>query len=179
LSETRQIQTPGAAAAPAEAPVRRKPGPPSAAERAAREAAAAQAASQAAAAAGADTDPDGDADLSEFESDTLPPVNAMPAPVFTPEQQAFMSQAIAAAVAAAKSAHDPATAAKLVQKKLEGERLPTTDAARAMCEDMISRGQRPRAILTTEGWYTHPEMTRSPASLNGQAVAALPTSSPA
>ena len=68
---------------------------------------------------------------------------------------------IADAVRASKSSQDPATAAKLAAKAHSTARLPTQEDARVMCENAVAQGMRPRAILTSEGWYTHPEMARS------------------
>lgn len=140
----RIIQTPGEAAqpeaaAPAAAPVeRKKPGPKP-------KAAAAPA-------------PAGD-DLDEFESDKLPPKPE--AADFTPEQMRRITAMVAAAVQASRSAQDPQTAAKLAAKANTVERLPSQAEAAAMCEDMVSQNLRPRAILTPEGWYVHPEAVRT------------------
>lgn len=145
--QERQILTPGEvpAAAP-EAPARRKPGPKSKAERDA----------EAAAAAGKPGPTD---DLAEFDTDELP--EKPEAPQFTPEQQRLIATMIADAVRASKSSQDPATAAKLAAKANGTERLPTQDDARVMCENAVAQGLRPRAILTVDGFYVHPEMARS------------------
>lgn len=141
------ILTPGE---PAAAPVRKKPGPKPRV----------QAAAPAAGEGGHDVD------LDDYDSDELPPQPAVnPRPVlFSPEQQAEVQRMIADAVAASRSAQDPATAAKLAAKRLEGERLPTVAAAAAVCADAVSKGLRPRAVLTSEGWYVHPEMGRTKAN---------------
>ena len=152
----RQILTPGETApvaAPAveqpAAPVieRKKPGPkPRAVEPAA------------APAAGA-----GD-DLDEFDTDELPPAPVtMPASVaeLTPEQQRLIAAMIASAVGAAKSAQDPQTAAKLAAKANTTQRLPSQAEAKAMCDDMVAKNLRPRAVLTPDGWYVHPEAVRT------------------
>ena len=147
MTDPTAILTPGDPAAAA-APARKKPGPRPRAQ----------------VAAPAEGGPD--ADLDEYDSDDLPPAPAVAARpvVFSPEQQAEVQRMIADAVAASRSAQDPATAAKLAAKRLEGERLPTVDAAKAMCADAVAKGLRPRAILTVEGWYVHPEMARTKAN---------------
>lgn len=150
----RQIQIPGESAQPAApaaaqapaAPVRNKPGP-----------------KPRAAAAPLPAAPAVD-DLAEFESDDLPPAPvAMPASAaeFTPDQQRLIAAMIASAVGAAKSAQDPQTAAKLAARANTVERLPTQAEAAAMCNDMVAKNQRPRGILTPEGWYVHPEAVRT------------------
>lgn len=92
---------------------------------------------------------------------------------FSPQQMAVVQRMIADAVRASKAGQDPATAAKLASEKIDAQRLPTQAAAAAMCEDSLARGVRPRAILTVDGWYTHPEMARTKApgvaALGGQA----------
>lgn len=147
--QERQIQTPGESPAVAEAPARRKPGPKSKAE---REAEAAAATTTTTASGPAD-------DLAEFDSEELP--EKPEAPQFTPEQQRLIATMIADAVRASKSSQDPATAAKLAAKANGTERLPTQDDARVMCENAVAQGLRPRAILTVDGFYVHPEMARS------------------
>jgi hypothetical protein len=151
----RIIQTPGetapAAAAPvapaapaaAPAPARKKPGP------------------KPRAAAAPD---DADDDLADYDTETLPPAPvAMPASAaeFTPEQQRLIASMIAAAVGAARSSQDPQTAAKLAAAANTAQRLPTQAEAAAMCADMVSKGQRPRPILTPDGWFVHPEQVRT------------------
>lgn len=169
MSETtpeRQILTPGAAPAAAaaaatapasapEAPARRKPGPKSAAEKAA-----------AAAADSAQTGTQGDDDLDGYSSEDAGDA------AFTPKQMVEVQRLITTAVAASRSSQDPGTALKLAAESQK--RLPTQAAAQAMQADAVARGHRPRAILSDEGWVVHPEMTRRPDSLNGQAIAALP-----
>ena len=45
------------------------------------------------------------------------------------------------------------------------------DEAKAMAEREVAAGLRPRALLTPDGWYVHPEASRGPGSLgNRQAV---------
>lgn len=92
---------------------------------------------------------------------------------FSPEQQAIVQRMIADAVRASKAGQDPSTAARLAAQAVDTQRLPTQAAAAAMCEDSLARGVRPRAILTVDGWYTHPEMARTKApgvaALGGQA----------
>ena len=151
--ETAQPAAAPAAAAPAAvapaapAPERKKPGPkPRAAEPAA-----------APAAGRAD-------DLDEFDTDDLPPAPVnLPAAAaeFTPEQQRLIAAMIASAVGAARSAQDPQTAARLAAKANTAERLPSQAEAAAMCNDMVAKNQRPRAILTPDGWYVHPEAVRT------------------
>lgn len=156
----RQILTPGETAQPAAAPAadaaqaapqaveRKKPGPKP-------RTAAAPAAAPAA----------GD-DLAEFDGDELPPA---PAPVampassaeFTPEQQRLIAAMIASAVQASKGAQDPQTAAKLAAAANTTEKLPTQEEAKAMCDDQVARGTRPRPVLTPHGWYVHPESVRT------------------
>lgn len=153
----RQILTPGETAQPAAAPAadaapaveRKKPGPKP------------RAAAPAAAPAAGD-------DLDEFDGDELPPAPA-PAPVaapasaaeFTPEQQRLIAAMIASAVQASKAAQDPKTAAKLAAAANTAEKLPTQDEAKAMCDDQVARGTRPRPVLTPQGWYVHPESVRT------------------
>jgi hypothetical protein len=145
----RQILTPGETAQPAAAPAavapaapapeRKKPGP------------------KPRAAAGAD-------DLDEFDTDELPPAQVkLPAAAaeFTPEQQRLIAAMIASAVGASKSAQDPQTAARLAAKANTVERMPSQAEAAAMCDDMVTRGTRPRPILTPDGWYVHPESVRT------------------
>lgn len=134
MSTDRQILTPGDSSASSATPVaeRKKPG------------------LKAKAAPPAD-------DLDKFDSDDLPPA---PKVEFSPEQQAEIQRMIGAAVLASRSSQDPATAAKLASGALDSEKLPTQEAAAAMCEDMVRRGIRPRAIKTPDGWYTHREMAR-------------------
>lgn len=148
----RQILTPGETAHPAAAPAapapeqRKRPGPK---PRAAQPAAAAGAAS----------------DLDEFDTDELPPAPPASLPAaaaeFTPEQQRLIAAMIASAVGAAKSAQDPQTAAKLAAKANTAERLPGQADAKAMCDDQVARGFRPRPVLTPDGWYVHPESVRT------------------
>lgn len=149
----RQILTPGESAQPAAAPAtealaapapeRKKPGPK---PRAAAPAAPAS-------------------DLDEFDTDELPPpppaVLPASAAEFTPEQQRLIAQMIASAVGAAKSAQDPKTAATLAAKANTAERMPSQADAKAMCDDMVARGFRPRPVLTPDGWYVHPETVRT------------------
>lgn len=142
----RQILTPGdtapppaaAAADAAPAPERKKPGP-----------------KPRAAAAPAP-------DLDDYDSETLPPAPAAAAnPAgFTPEQQRLITAMIAQAVAASKSAQDPATAAKLAAKANTPDKLPSQSEAAVMCNDQVVRGLRPRPVLTPDGWYVHPESAR-------------------
>lgn len=42
---------------------------------------------------------------------------------------------------------------------------PSQEAAKAMADEMVAAGTRPRALLTPDGWYTHPEAARVPGSL--------------
>lgn len=152
---SRQILMPGEtaqAAAPAALPAaaepapeqRKKPGPkPRAAQAAA---------------------PGGD-DLDEFDSNELPARPAVPPPPaglesFSPEQLMLVRKLVAEGVTAAMSSRDPATAIAIAAKNAQAVRLPTQDEARAMCEDMVTRNIRPRAVETVDGWYVHPEMTR-------------------
>jgi len=103
-------------------------------------------------------------DLDEFDSDELPPAPVpMPAAAaeFTPEQQRLIAAMIASAVGAARSAQDPQTAAKLAARANTKERLPSQAEAAAMCDDMVAKNQRPRSILTPDGWYVHPESVRT------------------
>lgn len=44
------------------------------------------------------------------------------------------------------------------------------DEAREMAERDVKSGIRPRALLTPDGWYVHPEMTRGPGSLGNRAA---------
>ena len=160
----RQILTPGETAPPPNAapaapvaaeaaatPERKKPGPKP------RVAAAPTAAGPAA-------EPAGD-DLDEFDTDELPPAPVVPMPAaaaeFTPEQQRLIAAMIASAVGAARSAQDPQTAARLAAKANTKERLPSQAEAAAMCDDMVAKNQRPRSILTPDGWYVHPESVRT------------------
>ena len=153
--DTRQILMPGetaqaaaqAAAPAAAAPLveRKKPGPkPRAAQAAA---------------------PAGD-DLDQFDDDELPPRPAAPAPAanslagLSPEMRQEVNRLIAEGVRAAMSSRDPATAIKIAAQAAQPQRLPTQDEARVMCDDMVAKNIRPRAILTTDGWYAHPEMAR-------------------
>ena len=152
----RQILMPGetAQAAPAvvapaaePAPERKKPGPKP------RAAAAAPAA--------------GD-DLDQFDEEALPPRPAAPAAAslasFSPDQLQAINQVInervAEGIRAAMSSRDPRTAVDIAAKAAQPQRLPTQDEARVMCEDMVAKNIRPRAILTSDGWYAHPEMAR-------------------
>lgn len=103
-------------------------------------------------------------DLAEFETADLPPAPVtLPATVaeFTPEQQRLIAAMIASAVGAARSAQDPQTAAKLAARANTAERLPSQAEAAAMCNDMVAKNQRPRSILTPDGWYVHPEQVRT------------------
>ena len=105
-------------------------------------------------------------DLDEFDGDELPPA---PAPVampaasaeFTPEQQRLIAAMIASAVQASKAAQDPQTAAKLAAAANTAEKLPSQAQARAMCDDAVINGKRPRPIMTPDGWYVHPESVRT------------------
>lgn len=134
-------------ALPGEPAPRRKPGPKSRAEREADAAAA--------------KDANG-SDLSEYETEDLPPAPqpALPRSLsgLSPEQKAEIAQMMAQAIAAARSGQDPNTAAKLAVG--QPDRLPSQEEAHIMCEAQIARGIRPRAILTPDGWYTHPESAR-------------------
>lgn len=143
MSESRQILTPGDSAPPVvETPAPRgKPGPKPKAK--------------AAAAPPAD-------DLDEFEDEALPPASPV---AFSPEQMAEIQKMIGAAVQASKASQDPQTAAKLAAAKLDSTKLPTVEAAKAMAEASVAQGIRPRAVLTGEGWYVHPDMTRTAASV--------------
>ncbi len=144
MSEPSAILVPGEqpAAPAAAAPERKKPGPkPRAA---------------AAPAAAAQTDDD----LDDYDSEDLPPAPEGDAD-FTPAQTRRVQAMIAEAVRASRSSQDPGTAAKLASATLDQQKLPTVEAARAMCDDAVSKGMRPRAVLTTEGWYAHPEMART------------------
>lgn len=146
MSEPSAILVPGeqAPAAPAAAaPERRKPGPKPRA-----------AATPAAAAAS------GDDDLEQYESDDLPPAPEGDAD-FTPAQTRRVQAMIAEAVRASRSSQDPGTAAKLAAATMDQQKLPTVAAAMEMCEASVRQGLRPRAILTNEGWYAHPEMART------------------
>lgn len=44
------------------------------------------------------------------------------------------------------------------------------DEAREMAEADVKAGIRPRALLTPDGWYVHPELTRGPGSLGNRAA---------
>lgn len=143
----RQILTPGA---PAVAE-RKKPGPKPKAASAAE-----------------------DGDLDEFESDELPET---PEVKFTPAQQAEIQRMIGAAVMAAKSSQDPATAARLASATMDSQKLPSQEAAIAMSENSLRQGLRPRAILTTDGWYTHPESAKTAASVGVTGIMGLANSS--
>ena len=139
-------QVPATADSATPAPERKKPGPK-------------PRAAQAAAATAGD-------DLDQFDEDELPPrPAAAPAAVaaaasLTPEQMLLVQQLVAEGVRAAMSSRDPKTAVAIAAKAAQPQRLPSQDEAFAMCEDSVKKGIRPRAILTTEGWYAHPEMAR-------------------
>jgi hypothetical protein len=158
-TETRQISTPGdpaAIATAAPAPARKTPGPKPKAER------------EAAATAAAST---GDDDLADYDSDDLPPdpaasrmVSMADVQTMLDRQAAEFRRQMAQAIHAAKSSQDPETAARLAAERIAQEKLPTTEAARVMCESAVSQGQRPRAILTQDGWYVHPAMGRTKAN---------------
>lgn len=139
---------PAAAAAPQEQ--RRKPGPKPRVSLSAAEPA-----------------PGADPEVSESAEAGDPAV-----PDFSPEQLAVVQRMISDAVRASRAGQDPGTAARLASEKLDAQKLPTQAAAAAMCEDSLARGIRPRAILTVDGWYTHPEMARTKApgvsALGGQ-----------
>ena len=40
-------------------------------------------------------------------------------------------------------------------------RLMTQVEAAGIAGEMVAQGHKPRAILTVDGWYTHPEMART------------------
>jgi hypothetical protein len=96
-----------------------------------------------------------DDDLAEYDSDDLP---AAAVPSAEELQQAL-----------AKSLADNAKLARRLDAlegrmqpggKAKAEPLPTQEEAKAMAQKEIANGKRPRAILTAEGYYCHPEMAR-------------------
>ncbi len=99
---------------------------------------------------GAGFDPD---DLSEYDSEDLPPTE--------PPSAQELQQALAETLATNRK-----LAARL--DRLEGKvpggvapaPVPTVAEAEQTALAMIRNGKRPRAILTDQGWYCHPEMAR-------------------
>lgn len=78
---------------------------------------------------------------------------------FTPEQQALIAQMIDSAVRASKASQNPRTAAMLAAGASRDQAVPM-DVAIAAAENSVALGQRPRPILTPEGWYVHPDYAR-------------------
>tara|TARA_B100001105_G_scaffold236652_1_gene212602 strand:+ start:5873 stop:6442 length:570 start_codon:yes stop_codon:yes gene_type:complete len=78
---------------------------------------------------------------------------------FTPEQQALIAQMIDSAVRASKASQNPRTAAMLAAGADRTKAVPL-DVAVATAENSVAAGQRPRPILTPEGWYVHPDYAR-------------------
>lgn len=70
--------------------------------------------------------------------------------------------AMRAELAQLKRAQPAQAAAKPEATKLDAK---SQDEARAMAEQEVAKGRRPRALLTPDGWYAHPEMARQPGSL--------------
>lgn len=81
------------------------------------------------------------------------------------EQERRFRVQMAEAIGAAKSTRDPATAAALAARRMDGDRLPTQAAALEVLHDAVARGERPRSILSVDGWVTVQAQTQSPASL--------------
>lgn len=90
-------------------------------------------------------------DLAEFQSDELPASEAPSAA----ELQLALGQALAMN---RKLMHR----LDIMEGKVKPEEveLPTVAQAHDEAQSMVDKGRRPRAILTREGWYCHPEMAR-------------------
>lgn len=87
-------------------------------------------------------------DLADYDGDKLPDANAP-----TPAQ--LQAQILALEAKLARKAQAEAKAgAKVAPEVL------SVEAAQAKLKAMVKSGLRPRAILTPEGWLTHPEMAR-------------------
>ncbi len=84
-------------------------------------------------------------DLAAFEGDKLPPASEP-----TAAQLAAQVRALEARLEKREAKPGP---------KTEPEML-TVEEARKRQQAMVKQGLRPRAMLTTEGWLTHPEMAR-------------------
>jgi hypothetical protein len=95
-------------------------------------------------------------DLAAFDEDDLPqgpvPATAQMTPELSALVQRMIAEGVAAELAAAK--HDAA------QPKAPAERLPTWQEAAAAAERSVRDGVRPRSVLTSDGWYVHPELAR-------------------
>lgn len=95
-------------------------------------------------------------DLAEYETDDLPeqPSGNQAAAGLPPDMATLVQKMVAEGVAKALAANSKP------KKRGEPDKLPTPAEAAAKCEVQVQNGVRPRGVLTTEGWYCHPEMAR-------------------
>lgn len=101
--------------------------------------------------------------VADQAGDGMVPISRVQA-MLADQERRFQAQ-MAAAIAASRSARDPATAAALAARRLNGERLPTQDEALQDMQDTVASGRRPRSILSADGWVTVQAQTLSPASV--------------
>jgi hypothetical protein len=102
------------------------------------------------------TEPGAADDLAQYDSDSLPATPAGPTAGMSPELMDVVNQAIANGVAKALAAQGMTPKGKAATTKV----LTVAEAA-AICESMVQKGIRPRALLTDQGHYCHPEMART------------------
>jgi len=103
-----------------------------------------------------------DDDLADFEGDDLPQGAVATPQMMTPELAAMVQQMVAEGVARGLAAAKVGKPAPNTAQK-----LPTWQQAAAEAEAMVAKGIRPRAVLTPDGFYCHPEIARSKAAKVG------------
>ena len=99
-----------------------------------------------------DTGEDMSDDLERFESEGLPAANMGDVQIQLAEERA--------ARRALERKVEQMAATKADKPGAKAEPVVSTEEARRMASEMVAQGLRPRAILTPEGWYVHPEIAR-------------------
>lgn len=103
-------------------------------------------------------------DLAQFESDGLPP---------RPEGMEAVQMQLAEERAARRRLErkvEQMSSDKADKPGKKAEPVVSMDEAVRMAEEAVANGMRPRATLTPEGWYCHPEIARVAASGRGVVV---------
>lgn len=102
-------------------------------------------------------------DLAEFDAPTIPEAAV-------PSAQELLAQIVALKGELGRVKAAQAAAGDTPTQAQDGRTEVPTEVARAMQDADVKAGRRPRAILTPQGWLTHPESARTAGSLGNAPI---------
>ena len=94
--------------------------------------------------------------------DTLEPGGELPA-----ADPVMLEMAALRAEVARLGRRESAEPQKAPERAMDAQ---TQEEAAALAQAEVDSGRRPRALLTPQGWYVHPESARGPGSLGNKAA---------